>query len=99
MSGGSSFNEVFFTDVELRTTFRLGEVGRRVEGGPHHPRLRAGLGHPERRRGSDDLFERLVLAARHRGMDDDPLARQALARLYIDGRVRTMTRRRVTRRP
>jgi alkylation response protein AidB-like acyl-CoA dehydrogenase len=37
-----------------------------------------------------------VLAARHRGLDVDPLARQALARLYIDGRVRTMTRRRVT---
>jgi alkylation response protein AidB-like acyl-CoA dehydrogenase len=96
MSGGSSFNEVFFTDVTLDDSFRLGEVG----GGWKvaittlgFERASATLGGAT---GSDDLFERLVLAARHRGRDTDPLVRQVLSRLYIDGRVRTMTRRRTT---
>jgi alkylation response protein AidB-like acyl-CoA dehydrogenase len=96
MSGGSSFNEVFLTDVTLSDSFRLGEVG----GGWKvaittlgFERASATLGGSA---GSDDLFERLVLSARHRGKADDPLVRQALSRLYIDGRVRTMTRRRTT---
>jgi alkylation response protein AidB-like acyl-CoA dehydrogenase len=95
MSGGSSFNEVFLTDVELSDDFRLGEVG----GGWSVALTTLGFERASATlsgASSDDLFERLVLAARHRGLDVDPLARQALARLYIDGRVRTMTRRRVT---
>ncbi len=96
MSGGSSFNEVFLTDVRLPDSFRLGEIG----GGWKvaittlgFERASATLGGAA---GSDDLFERLVLAARHRGKTEDPLVRQALSRMYIDGRVRTMTRRRTT---
>jgi alkylation response protein AidB-like acyl-CoA dehydrogenase len=95
MSGGSSFNEVFLTDVVLPDAFRLGEVGAgwsvalTTLGFERASATLSGAS-------SDDLFERLVLAARQRGKDTDPLARQAMARLYIDGRVRTMTRRRVT---
>jgi alkylation response protein AidB-like acyl-CoA dehydrogenase len=95
MSGGSSFNEVFLTDVVLTDSFRLGEVGAgwgvalTTLGFERASATLSGAS-------SDDLFERLVLAARHRGKDSDPLARQALASLYINGRVRTMTRRRVT---
>jgi len=96
MSGGSSFNEVFFTDVTLDDSFRLGEVG----GGWKvaittlgFERASATLGGAT---GGDDMFERLVLSARHRGRDTDPLVRQMLASLYIGGRVRTMTRRRTT---
>jgi alkylation response protein AidB-like acyl-CoA dehydrogenase len=95
MSGGSSFNEVFLSDVELSDTFRLGEIGAgwsvalTTLGFERASATLSGAS-------SDDLFERLVLAARHRQKDSDPLVRQALANLYIDGRVRTMTRRRVT---
>ncbi len=95
MSGGSSFNEVFLTDVELPDSARLGEVGAGWKVALTtlgFERASATLSGAS----SDDLFERLVLAARHRGKLSDPLSRQALARLYIDGRVRTMTRRRVT---
>jgi alkylation response protein AidB-like acyl-CoA dehydrogenase len=95
MSGGSSFNEVFLADVELSDDFRLGGVG----GGWSVALTTLGFERASATlsgASSDDLFERLVLAARHRSMDGNPLARQALARLYIDGRVRTMTRRRVT---
>jgi alkylation response protein AidB-like acyl-CoA dehydrogenase len=94
MSGGSSFNEVFLSEVELSDSCRLGEVGSgwsvalTTLGFERASATLSGAS-------SDDLFERLVLAARHHGKDGDPLARQALASLYIDGRVRTMTRRRV----
>ena len=41
MTGGSSFNEVFFTDVRVPDRLRLGPVGAGLAGGPHHARLRA----------------------------------------------------------
>ena len=41
MTGGSSFNEVFFTDVRVPDRLRLGPVGSWMAGGPHHARLRA----------------------------------------------------------
>jgi alkylation response protein AidB-like acyl-CoA dehydrogenase len=95
MSGGSSFNEVFLTEVELSDSCRLGEVGAgwsvalTTLGFERASATLSGAS-------SDDLFQRLVLAAHHRGKKHDPLVRQALACLYVDGRVRTMTRRRVT---
>ncbi|HEY1826393.1 MAG TPA: acyl-CoA dehydrogenase family protein [Acidimicrobiales bacterium] len=95
MSGGSSFNEVFLTDVELPDSFRLGEVGAgwsvALTTLGFERASATSSGTP-----SDEIFDRLVLAARHNGKDTDPLTRQALARIYTDGRVRTMTRRRVT---
>ncbi len=55
MSGGASFNEVFFTDVRLPDSQRAGQGGRGLEGGPHHADERAAggrpaLGRPRRRR-------------------------------------------------
>jgi alkylation response protein AidB-like acyl-CoA dehydrogenase len=95
MSGGSSFNEVFLSDVVLPDSCRLGEVG----GGWKVALTTLGFERASATlsgSSSDDLFERLVLAARHRGKASDPLIRQSLAGIYIDGRVRTMTRRRTT---
>ena len=45
-------------------------------------------------RSGAELFDRLVLAAVHGDCHTDPLVRQHLAHVYIDGRVRTMTRHR-----
>jgi alkylation response protein AidB-like acyl-CoA dehydrogenase len=41
MSGGSSFNEVFLTGVEVPDSGRLGDVRRRLVGRHDYPRLRA----------------------------------------------------------
>ena len=41
MSGGASFNEVFFDDVRVPDSMRLGAGGRRLEGRPDDTRLRA----------------------------------------------------------
>ncbi len=42
MTGGASFNEVFFTDVRVPDSHRLGEVNGGWTRRPHHPHERAG---------------------------------------------------------
>ncbi len=85
MTGGANFNEVFFNEVRVPDTHRLGEVndGWRVAlttlmnerasigGGPG-----AGAG-----------FTRLKEMVRHFDLADDPLIRQDLIDIYIRGRV------------
>jgi alkylation response protein AidB-like acyl-CoA dehydrogenase len=93
MTGGSAFNEVFFTGVRIPDDHRLGEVDggwpvaittlmneRAAVGG-------AGTG------GAGILsVGRFVALARHLGLDRDPLARQELADLHIRLSVARYTR-------
>lgn len=91
MTGGSSFNEVFLTDVRVPDTHRLGEVNggwpvalttlmneRAAIGGGG-----GGLGGVGERR--------LIELVRHTGRDGDPLVRQQLARLITHTRVASYT--------
>jgi len=94
MTGGASFNEVFFTDVRIPDTHRLGEVNggwtvalttlmneRAAIGG-------SGAGIV----GVNKTFEMLLaLGKLHR---DDPIARQQLANLYINMKVANYTNQR-----
>ena len=86
MSGGSSFNEVFFTDVRLADTARLGERN----GGWSVAMTTLGF---ERVAGSGeggDLIGRFQAAlglSRHFGRDRDPVVRQQLAAVYMYGRL------------
>jgi alkylation response protein AidB-like acyl-CoA dehydrogenase len=95
MSGGSSFNEVFLTDVAVPDSHRLGDEGAgwsvatTTLGFERAAATKSGTS-------GGDLFERLVMLARHMGRNDDPVIRQRLAALYTDGRVRALTRRRVS---
>ena len=83
MTGGASFNEVFFTDVRVPDEMRLGDVDegwtvalttlmneRMAIGG-------GGVG------GGLDLAGRLQALARHMGVADDPHVRQQLADVII----------------
>jgi len=83
MTGGASFNEVFFDEVRVPDTHRLGDVDegwgvalttlmneRAAIGGG-----RAGVGNLG--------FTRFVELARHLGVDDDPVIRQRLADIYV----------------
>lgn len=88
MSGGSSFNEVFLTDVRLPDALRLGEVGAGWE------IAMATLGHerdhsePSSGGGRNaGTWERVLASARVVGRTDDPVARQVLMRLYTHLRV------------
>ena len=97
MSGGSSFNEVFFTDARVSDSLRIGEVGAGWAAamttlGIERASGSGGGGGPE-------PFDWLVLLARHLGRDVDRIVRQGLANVYIDARVRAWTsnRARVSR--
>jgi alkylation response protein AidB-like acyl-CoA dehydrogenase len=79
MTGGSSFNEVFLTELVLREDSLIGEE--------HHgwqvavttlANERVALGG-----GGGSLFSHLVTLARRRRRDQDPLIRQHLSDIYI----------------
>jgi alkylation response protein AidB-like acyl-CoA dehydrogenase len=86
MSGGSSFNEVFFNDVRIPDSLRLGEInqGWKV--------ALTTLGFERSRSGAilgaGGSWGRLLGLARWSGRADDPVIRQRLASVYIDERVR-----------
>ena len=77
MSGGSSFNEVFLTDVRIPDELRLGEVGA----GWKVALTTLGF---ERAEGGANVvggsWERVMALAQWLGRTDDPIVRQELAR-------------------
>jgi alkylation response protein AidB-like acyl-CoA dehydrogenase len=92
MSGGSSFNEVFFTDVRIPDGERIGDVGA----GWNAMMTTLGFERASSSGGGSgpDIIGRLKLLAHHVGRDDDPIVRQLIADLYIGSRVKAMTQRR-----
>ena len=93
MSGGASFNEVFFTDVRIPDRLRLGDVGAGWKvalttlGFERGDRTAVGVG------GSWSQVRDL---ARWLGRSDDPLVRQALAELYASRRITELVWQRAT---
>jgi alkylation response protein AidB-like acyl-CoA dehydrogenase len=96
MTGGASFNEVFFDEVRVHDSHRLGDVDegwtvalttlmneRAAIGGGG-----AGVGTVS--------FTRIVELARHLGVDEDPMVRQRLADVYVRTSVARYTNLRAT---
>ncbi|TML11002.1 MAG: acyl-CoA dehydrogenase [Actinobacteria bacterium] len=82
ITGGSEFNEVFFTDARTRADMVVGEVGRGWE---------VAMGTLGFERGASTLgqqlafrreFDDLVNYAKKTGVADDPMIRQELAEMY-----------------
>jgi len=95
MSGGSSFNEVFFTDVRVPDRMRLGGVGdgwkvALTTLGFERDHSDAGGG-GGRVGGS---WMQLLGTARAVGRDQDPVVRQQLARAYTHHRIEGFVNRR-----
>jgi alkylation response protein AidB-like acyl-CoA dehydrogenase len=92
MSGGSSFNEIFLDKVRVPDTRRLGAIGE----GWRVARTTLGL---ERGTGATKRvgagWERVLGLARHIGVDDDPIARQHLARVYTSMQLLRYTNQRI----
>jgi alkylation response protein AidB-like acyl-CoA dehydrogenase len=85
MTGGASFNEVFFTEVRVRDDHRLGDVNQGWTVALTtlmNERASIGAGG-----GSGGLLARVIEMVRHYGLDEDPVIRQELARLLINNRV------------
>ena len=94
MSGGASFNEVFFTDVRVPDSHLLGEVnGGWTVALTTLMNERAAIGGGEGGVGLP-ASARLVELARVTGTDTDPLVRQQLAQIIINERVSGYTNRR-----
>ncbi len=95
MSGGQSFNEVFFSDARIPDTLRLGPEG---EGwkvalttlGFERDHSSSGGGGAS----SGGTWRQLLATAQAMGVTEDPLIRQRLMEVYIHSRVEHMTNRR-----
>jgi alkylation response protein AidB-like acyl-CoA dehydrogenase len=86
MSGGQSFNEVFFTDVVVPDEARLGDVGQGWQValttlGFERASSGAGAQPP------GGSFGQVAATARQLGRQQDPLVRQALADLFVRAEV------------
>ena len=87
MSGGASFNEVFFDDVRVGDELRLGSVG---DGWTVALTTLGFERDHSDTDGSDEVggsWEQVLATARARGREKDPLVRQRLADLYTRTRV------------
>jgi alkylation response protein AidB-like acyl-CoA dehydrogenase len=92
MSGGSSFNEVFVSDVRVTDDLRLGAVGQGWKVALTTLGFeRGGSGN----RGVGGSWERLLGLARWLGRTGDPVIRQQLASVYIHQQVRHMNAARI----
>ena len=96
MSGASSFNEVFLSDVYLGDDMRIGEVGdgwKVANATLGFERTASGQG--TRRNGGS--FEDLLGLAQRLGKTADPVVRQQLADVYVRTQLRSATTERVAR--
>jgi alkylation response protein AidB-like acyl-CoA dehydrogenase len=92
ITGGTEFNEVFFTDVRIPDDHRLGAVNNGWNVAlTTLMNERASIGGGS---GSPAMVPRLIGLVRHYGLTEDPLVRQALAKLVIAYRVSGYTNQR-----
>jgi alkylation response protein AidB-like acyl-CoA dehydrogenase len=88
MTGGASFNEVFFTEVRVPDHHRLGEVNNGWNVAlTTLMNERAAIGAGGGGGGGGGLLTRLIEMVKAFGLNDDPLVRQQLADLIISSKV------------
>jgi alkylation response protein AidB-like acyl-CoA dehydrogenase len=88
MTGGASFNEVFFNDVRVPDLDRLGDVNNGwAVALTTLMNERAAIGAGGGGGGGVNLYARVIEMVRHMGIGDDPVVRDGLANLIIHARV------------
>ena len=95
MTGGASFNEVFFNEVRVPDDHRLGDVNNGWNVAlTTLMNERASIGSTD---GSEtSMHTRLLEMVRHFELDQDPIVREMLADLYINTKVAGFTTQRAT---
>ena len=93
ITGGASFNEVFFNDVRIPDSHRLGDVnGGWTVALTTLMNERAAIGGGMAGTSAGNMgTQRLVELVRHQGKSNDPLVRQQVADIVINGRVASYT--------
>jgi alkylation response protein AidB-like acyl-CoA dehydrogenase len=95
MTGGSTFNEVFFTDVRVPDDHRLGEVNQGwTVALTTLMNERAAIGGGGAGVGGILGHSRVIDLLQHLGASKDPVVRQLLADVYINGKVASYTNQR-----
>jgi alkylation response protein AidB-like acyl-CoA dehydrogenase len=92
MSGGSSFNEMFFTDVRVPDELRLGDVGAGWKVALTTLGFERGGGGTGRTVGGS--WQQVAMLARWLDRTGDPVVRQQVADLYINRRITQLLRER-----
>jgi alkylation response protein AidB-like acyl-CoA dehydrogenase len=95
MSGGSSFCEVFFTDVRIPDNLRLGDIGDGWK--VANTTLSFERDHSEsgaEGSASGGSWKQLLATARRMGVVDQPAMRDKLMKVYIHTRIESFTNRR-----
>jgi alkylation response protein AidB-like acyl-CoA dehydrogenase len=88
MTGGASFNEVFFNEVRVRDDHRLGDVNNGWNVAlTTLMNERAAIGAGGGGGGGINMYQRVIEMVRHYGLDTDPLVRNELANLLIHSKV------------
>ncbi|MDO8364123.1 MAG: acyl-CoA dehydrogenase family protein [Actinomycetota bacterium] len=88
MTGGASFNEVFFTEVRVRDDHRLGDVNNGWNVAlTTLMNERAAIGAGGGGGGGVNMYARIIEMVRHYGLDTDPLVRNELADLLMHQKV------------
>lgn len=88
MTGGASFNEVFFNEVRVRDDHRLGDVNNGWNVAlTTLMNERAAIGAGGGGGGGVNMYQRVIEMVRHYGLDTDPLVRNELANLLIHSKV------------
>ena len=88
MTGGASFNEVFFNEVRVRDDHRLGDVNNGWNVAlTTLMNERAAIGAGGGGGGGINMYQRVIEMVRHYGLDTDPLVRNELANLLIHNKV------------
>jgi alkylation response protein AidB-like acyl-CoA dehydrogenase len=95
MSGGSSFCEVFFSDVRIADDLRIGEIGD----GWNVATTTLSLERDHSETGAEGSasggsWRQLLATARRMGVTNDPVMRDKLMKVYTHGRVESFTNRR-----
>ncbi|MEI7506338.1 MAG: acyl-CoA dehydrogenase family protein [Actinomycetes bacterium] len=92
MTGGASFNEVFFTEVRVRDDHRLGDINNGWNVALTtlmNERAAIGAGG-----GGGGMFTRVIEMVKFYGLNNDPVVRDELAKIIIHNRVASFNNQR-----
>ena len=95
MTGGASFNEIFFNEVRVKDDMRLGDVNNGWNVAlTTLMNERASIG--TNNSGDSNLLTRVIAMVKHYGLESDPLVRNELANIVINYRIANMNAQRTT---